>query len=91
MLYINFLVPLLLLEFTVLLAAFPTMAETARKSSREARMFSFRALAIEDGAEHLADFIERHYIDNRVANLKMAKGALITIVLSARRFLVSGY
>lgn len=91
MTYINILVPLLLLEFTVLLAAFPTMAETARKSSREARMFSFSSLALEGGAVQLADFIERYYTDNKVVTLKMAKGALITIVLSASLFFLSGY
>lgn len=88
---LNILVPAILVEATLLMAAFPTMVETARKSSRETRMSDFTRLAIAGGAIQLADFIERHYSDNKVAVLKMAKGVLFIIVLSAALFLGSGY
>jgi hypothetical protein len=73
------------------MTAFPTMVETARKSSREARMFDFRLLVLDDRAAQLADFIERYYSDNKVVVLKMAKAVLLTTVLCATAFLGIGY
>jgi hypothetical protein len=88
---LNIALIVVLFEATILLGSFPTMIENARKGGRDSCLFDFRRFVDEKNLNTLADFVEGYYCYNRVHILKMIRGLLAILVLTAAIFVVSGY